>query len=72
LVIIIASTRETEQAEMNTVTKGNLIGTIVRELRLKAMEVGDSSFCEGDTFFSLAFKTDKELIKIAGLCGVAV
>lgn len=54
---------------MNTETKGKLIGVIVRELKFKALEVGDSSFCEGDTFFSLAFKTEKELIKIARLCG---
>jgi len=55
---------------MNTETKGQLIGIIVRELKFKALEVGDGSFCEGDTFFSLAFKTEKELIKIARLCGV--
>jgi len=55
---------------MDAEAKGKLIGDIVRELKLKALEVGDASFCEGDTFFSLAFKTDKELIKIAKLCGV--
>ena len=58
--------------QMNTETKGRIIGEIVRELKLKALEVGDRSFCEGDTFFSLAFKTDDELKNIAGLCGVAV
>lgn len=55
---------------MTKENKGNLIGLIVRELKFKAMEVGDSSFCEGDTFFSLAFKSDQELTKIAKLCGV--
>lgn len=55
---------------MNSETKGKLIGTIVKELKLKALEVNDGSFCEGDTFFSLAFKTDNELIKIARLCGI--
>ncbi len=55
---------------MNIEQKGKMIGEIVRELRLKAMEVGDHSFCEGDTFFSLAFKTDEDLLKIAKLCGI--
>lgn len=55
---------------MNAEARGKLIGTIVRELKFKALEIGDDSFCEGDTFFSLAFKTEKELIKIARLCGV--
>ena len=57
---------------MNTETKGRIIGEIVRELRLKSLEVGDRSFCEGDTFFSLAFKADNEIKKIAKLCGIAV
>lgn len=57
---------------MKTETKGKLIVEIVRELKLKAIEVGDFSFCEGDTFFSLAFKTDRELMRIARLCGVSV
>ena len=55
---------------MNTETKGKLVATIVRKLKFKALEVKDCSFCEGDTFFYLAFKTDKELIKIGKLCGV--
>lgn len=50
--------------------KGNLIGRIVQQLKLKAIEVGDHSFCEGDTFFSLAFKSESELKKIAALCGI--
>ena len=57
---------------MNTLTKSEIIGQIVRELRLKALEVGDLSFCEGDTFFSLAFKSDIEISKIAKLCGINV
>lgn len=56
---------------MSSQDKGQLIGLIVRELKFKALEVGDTSFCEGDTFFSLAFKSDKEVNKIAKLCGVA-
>ena len=55
---------------MKTNEKGLLIGQIVRELKLKAMGISDKSFCEGDTFFSLCFKSDKELEKIANLCGV--
>ena len=55
---------------METEIKGKLIGAIVEALRFKAIEVGDGSFCEGDTFFSLAFKTDDELLKIARLCGI--
>ena len=56
---------------MNTEAKGKLIATIVRELKFKALEVGDCSFCEGDTFFSLAFKTDDDLVSIANLCGIS-
>ena len=50
--------------------KGKLIGKIVQQLKLKALEVGDHSFCEGDTFFSLAFKSESEIKKIAALCGI--
>lgn len=57
---------------MARLTQGEIIGQIVRELKLKALEIGDASFCEGDTFFSLAFKTDSELLKIAKLCGINI
>lgn len=56
---------------MNVKEKGEIISKIITELKLKAMEVGDKSFSEGDTFFSLAFKSDKEIKKIANLCGIS-
>ena len=55
---------------MNIKLKSKLIPSIVRELKFKALELKDGSFCEGDAFFSLAFKSDNELIKIAKLCGL--
>ena len=55
---------------MDTKEKGALIAQIIVELKLSAFAHKDSSFCEGDTFFSLAFKSDKEINKIAKLCGV--
>jgi hypothetical protein len=55
---------------MNTETKGTLIGNIVKELKIAAFQSNDFSFCEGDIFFSLAFKTDAELVAIAKACGI--
>lgn len=55
---------------MKTSEKGKLIGQIVQELRISAMANGDKAFCEGDTFFSLAFKSDAEVLRIAKLCGI--
>lgn len=55
---------------MNTDTKGKLIGQIVQQLKISAFAHKDVNFCEGDTFFSLCFKSDKELMKIAKLAGV--
>lgn len=55
---------------MNTTEKGKLISQILTELKLAAFAAKDVNFCEGDTFFSLAFKSDKELLKIARLAGV--
>lgn len=49
--------------------KGNLIATIITHLKFHA-KAQKKAFNEGDTFFSLAFKSDKELIKIAKLTGV--
>ncbi|NOY72179.1 MAG: hypothetical protein GXP14_07345 [Gammaproteobacteria bacterium] len=54
---------------MNSKEKGNVIALIVQQLRIKAESMG-RSFCEGDTFFSLCFKSDKELKQIAKLCGI--
>ena len=55
---------------MNTKEKGQLIGQIVQQLRISAQSHKDYHFCEGDTFLSLCFKSDKELLKIGKLAGV--
>lgn len=55
---------------MNTSEKSKLISQIVAELKIAAFTAKDYSFCEGDVFFSLAFKTDKELLTISKLAGV--
>jgi len=55
---------------MNTKEKGELIGQIVQQLRISAVAHNDYHFCEGDTFFSLAFKTDEEITNIAKIAGV--
>lgn len=49
--------------------KGQLIGIIVTTLGFQAKNL-KKQFDEGDIFFSLAFKTDKELLRIAKLAGV--
>ncbi len=54
---------------MNTKQKGDLIWAIIAHLRFHA-EDQKKAFDAGDTFFSLCFKTDEELFKIARLCGV--
>ncbi len=61
---------------ITTAQKGKLIGEICFELKIKSEQIVKSgnqnheSFDYGDTFFSLAFKTDKEILKIAKVCGV--
>jgi hypothetical protein len=61
---------------LSTEQKGKLIGSICFELKNKSDQIVASGnnnhvpFDYGDTFFSLAFKTDKEILKIAKLCGV--
>jgi len=55
---------------MTTLQKSNLIQSIVQNLKAQAQLNNDCSFCVGDTFFSLAFKTDEEIKKIAKLAGV--
>lgn len=54
---------------MTLVEKGKLISAIISHLRFHAREQ-KKIFNEGDTFFSLAFKTDEELKKIAKLTGL--
>lgn len=46
--------------------KGILINQIIGALKSEAFLL-KKHFDGGDTFFSLAFKTDKELLKIKGL-----
>lgn len=48
--------------------KGELIGQIITHLSFHAKEQ-KKAFDAGDTFFSLAFKSDAELKKIAKLAG---
>jgi hypothetical protein len=53
---------------MNTKKKGDIILYIIKQLRFTA-ERNNKPFDEGDLFFSLAFRTDKELKQILKLCG---
>ena len=48
--------------------KGQLIARIISHLKFHA-RAQQKAFDEGDTFFSLAFKTDAELKQIARLVG---
>jgi hypothetical protein len=60
----------TERAEtMRIEQKGKLIAAIIAHLKFHAREQ-KKAFDEGDTFFSLAFKSDAELKRIAKLTGV--
>jgi len=68
---LIQSLKRNEREIMDTKEKGALISKIVTELKLSAFANKDTSFCEGDTFFSLAFKSDNEINKIARLCGIS-
>ena len=54
---------------MDVVAKRNMISNIIAHLKFHAQE-HDKAFDEGDTFFSLCFKTDKELVKISKLAGI--
>ena len=54
---------------MSTEEKARLITAIVRHLKFNAQK-NKKEFCEGDTFFSLAFKSDSELLKIKKLIGI--
>ena len=51
---------------MTTQEKGKIIGEIIAAMRSAAHHLG-KPFDEGDMFFSLAFKSGKELKKIHGL-----
>lgn len=54
---------------MTTEQKANLISQIISHLGFHAKE-NKKAFDAGDTFFSLCFKSDSELKKIAKLVGV--
>jgi len=54
---------------MGTAQKAQLIGAIITHLRMAARNQ-KKQFDEGDTFFSLCFKSDAELQNIAKLTGV--
>jgi hypothetical protein len=54
---------------MTTTQKGQLIAAIIAHLKFQA-RAQNKAFNEGDTFFSLAFKSDAELKRIAKLAGV--
>ena len=53
---------------MTTEQKKELIDSIIITLRYTAKNLG-KPFDEGDVFFSLCFKSDEELLKIAKLSG---
>ncbi|MGK5033180.1 hypothetical protein [Janthinobacterium sp. MDT1-19] len=54
---------------MTIENKRNLIWAIIAHLEHAAMNQ-KKAFDKGDTFFSLAFKSDSELRRIAKLAGV--
>jgi hypothetical protein len=54
---------------MTTEQKKEMIWKIIEALKSQAILL-NKQFDAGDTFFSLAFKTDKELKKIYALCGL--
>ena len=54
---------------MTTEQKKDIIWKIIETLKSQAI-LHNKQFDAGDTFFSLAFKSDKELKKIALLCGI--
>jgi len=55
---------------MDIARKGEIIGLILGELSLAAFAEG-KHHDEGDVFFSLCFKSDPELLRIAHLCGIS-
>lgn len=54
---------------MSNEQKSRMIFAIVAHLKFHAKEQ-KKAFDEGDTFFSLAFKSDADLKKIARLTGI--
>jgi len=58
--------------KLTTEQRGKIIGAICFELQIKSDQLNENknfnNFDYGDTFFALAFKSDKELKRIADLC----
>jgi len=54
---------------MTTKQKGELISNIIVQLKFMAT-TERKAFDYGDTFFTLAFRTDEELQEIAKICGI--
>ena len=54
---------------MTVKERANLISTIISHLSFTAQQQ-QKPFDAGDTFFSLCFKTDEELLQIAKLTGI--
>ena len=54
---------------MTAKQKRELIWKIIEVLKSQAI-LHKKQFDAGDTFFTLAFRTDKEIKKIASLCGL--
>jgi len=54
---------------MNYEKKARLIGLIISKMRFMARNE-NKPFNEGDVFFSLCFKNENELKRIAQLCGI--
>ena len=54
---------------MSIEEKGKLVNSIIGVLKEQAFLHG-KHFDGGDTFFSLIFKSDKELNQIKSLCGL--
>jgi hypothetical protein len=63
-----ATGAEKQEKNMSIEQKGVLIGQIITHLKFHAQE-HKKAFDEGNTFFSLAFKSDAELKRIAKLAG---
>ncbi len=55
--------------ELATKQRKELITAILSQLKFTAQNE-KKAFDYGDTFISLAFKNDSELLKIAKLCGI--
>lgn len=60
--------KETAIMSLTTEKKASIIGQIIAQLRFAATEQ-KKAFDEGDTFLSLCFKSDEELLTIAKLAG---